>query len=71
MHSSFLLYMKSLSLTPFLLSYLPYSPLPPSVIFSVFAGVSGTSGTIGDYGPATGALLNGPLGLAMDPAGRR
>ena len=40
-------------------------------IISTFAGVSGLAGTTGDYGPATGALLNQPLGLAMDPAGRQ
>ena len=61
------------SLIPFslLTSLFPTSfPPPPSVLFSMFAGVSGTSGSTGDFGPATGALLNGPLGLAMDPAGR-
>ena len=38
-------------------------------IISTFAGVSGSTGTTGDYGAATAALLNQPLGLAIDNNG--
>lgn len=37
---------------------------------SVVAGVEDRSGFEGDRGPASKALLNGPTGLAVDPAGR-
>jgi hypothetical protein len=36
---------------------------------SIFAGTLGSQGYGGDGGPATGALLNGPIGLALDSAG--
>lgn len=42
--------------------------LRPDGVISTFAG-TGTSGFSGDGGPANVAQLNGPIGLALDPAG--
>ncbi len=38
-------------------------------IISTIAGIGGIGGYSGDGGPATSALLNSPLALALDPAG--
>ncbi len=40
-----------------------------SGVISNVAGTSGTPGYAGDLVPATGALLNSPLGITFDPAG--
>jgi RHS repeat-associated protein len=38
-------------------------------IYDVAGSETGTSGSSGDGGPATAALLNGPVGIGTDPAG--
>lgn len=43
---------------------------PPQFTISTVAG-AGTAGYYGDGGPATSALLNNPLGVALDSAGNR
>ena len=43
--------------------------IDPSGIIHTIAGQSGVSGFSGDGGPATSALLQVPIGVAVDGAG--